>query len=278
MSLADDFLHELLDALNHDRLTLPTLPEVALRIRESVDDPNVSAAQLAQVIGNDAALAARIIKVANSPLLRGRMAIDNLQSAITRLGITFVRNLATGLAMEQMFQATNDLVDKRLRDSWEHSIEVASISHVLASHYTRLKPDQATLAGLVHEIGMLPILACAEDVPELLASEDTFNSIIDQLHPQIGTAILKAWDFPPELIAVPMGYLDLGRISQPGPDYVDIVTVANLQSYAGTQHPLTQFDWAQVPAFGKLGLSPEIDVHTAEELADDIEQAKQLFS
>lgn len=277
MSLADDFLKELLDALEHDRLTLPTLPEVALRIREAVEDPNVSAGKLAATIANDAALAARLIKVANSPLLRGRMVVDNLQSAITRLGITFVRNLATGLAMEQMFQATHELVDTRLRQSWEHSVEVASISHVLASHYTRLKPDQATLAGLVHEIGLLPILACAEDTPALLEDEDTFNSILDQLHPKVGTAILKAWDFPPELVAVPEGYLDLGR-NAPGPaDYVDVVTVANLQSYAGTNHPLTQFDWSQVPAFAKLGLSPEIDVHTAEELAEDIECAKQLF-
>lgn len=278
MSIADDFLAELLDALNNDRLTLPTLPEVALRIREAVDDPNVSAGKLAAAIGNDAALAARLIKVANSPLLRGRMVVDNLQSAITRLGITFVRNLATGLAMEQMFQATHDLVDKRLRESWEHSIEVASISHVLASHYTRLKPDQATLAGLVHEIGILPILACAEDTPELLADEDTFNRIIDQLHPKIGTAILRAWDFPPELVDVPEGYLNLGRNSANGPDYVDVVTVANLQSYAGTNHPLTSFDWSQVPAFAKLGLSPEVDVHTAEELSEDYEVAKQLLS
>ena len=277
MSVADDFLKELLDALNNDRLILPTLPEVALRIREAVEDPSVSAGKLATVIGNDAALAARLIKVANSPLLRGRMSVDNLQSAITRLGITFVRNLATGLAMEQMFQATNDLVDKRLRDSWEHSLEVASISHVLASHYTRLKPDQATLAGLVHEIGILPILACAEDTPELLADEDTFNSIIDQLHPKIGRAILEAWDFPPELVAVPEGYLNLGRQSHNGPDYVDVVTVANLQSYSGSNNPLTSFDWSQVPAFGKLGLSPEVDVHTAEELAEDYQCAKQLF-
>jgi len=168
MSLEKEFLAELIDAITHDRLTLPTLPEVALKIRDAVNDPDVTSNGLAGVIGQDAALAARIIKVANSPLMRGSVSVDNLQLAITRMGINFVRNLATGLAMEQMFQATHDAVDQRLRASWEHSIEVASISHVLASNFTKLKPDQATLAGLVHEIGILPILTLAEDNPQAL--------------------------------------------------------------------------------------------------------------
>ncbi|MFT5451625.1 MAG: HD-like signal output (HDOD) protein, partial [Enterobacterales bacterium] len=75
MSLEDDFLELLLDAIKTDRLVLPTLPEVALRIRESVENPDVSAQKLAEVIASDAALSARLIKVSNSPLLRGRVAV-----------------------------------------------------------------------------------------------------------------------------------------------------------------------------------------------------------
>ncbi len=276
MSLEQQFLEEVLDAINSDRLTLPTLPEVALRVREAVDDPDVSAGRLASVVGQDPALAARIIKVANSPLLRGRVQVDNLQLAITRLGITFVRNLVTGLAMQQIFQATSDLIDTRLRKAWEHSMEVASISHVLASHYTKLKPDQAMLAGLVHEIGMLPILTLAEESPELLAHPEVLDSVIDKLHPRIGTAILKAWDFPPELIIVPEACSDYGR-SNDKVDYADVVTVAKLQSYAGTDHVLGQIDWNDVKAFGRLGMATEMHVMEAEELSGDIAEAKNIF-
>lgn len=277
MSLEEDFLNLLLDAIKTDRLVLPTLPEVALKIRETVEDPDVSAQKLAEVIASDAALSARLIKVANSPLLRGRVAVDNLQMGITRLGITFVRNLATGLAMEQMFQATSDFVDERMRASWEHSIEVASISHVLAKHYANLKPDQATLAGLTHEIGILPILTIAEENPALLEDEEALDRVINQLHPQVGQAILSAWEFPEELINVPMDYLNFSREHEGPADYADVVCVANLQSYAGTDHPLAKINWADVPAFAKLGLETDVEVNEVDGIAEDIEEARSLL-
>ncbi len=277
MSLEQQFTQELLEAIENDQLVLPTLPEVALQIQDAVNDPEVSANKLAEVIGQDAAMAARIIKVANSPLLRGRVVVDNLQLAITRLGITFVRNLALGLAMEQMFQATTDVVDRLLRKSWEHSVEVAAICQVLASRHPRLKVDQATLAGLTHQIGVLPILTLAEETPELLENEDVLEEIIEKLHPQIGTAILKSWDFPEELAIVPSAYLDFGRDSQDGPDYGDLVTVANLHSLIGTNHPLTQLDWSTIPAFEKLGISPDIEVTEMEDFKENLEEARQIF-
>jgi len=278
MSLEKEFLAELIDAITNDRLTLPTLPEVALRIREAVNDPDVSAAMLATVIGQDAALAARIIKVANSPLMRGAVVVDNLQLAITRMGISFVRNLATGLAMEQMFQATHDAVDKRLRDSWQHSIEVASISHVLASNFTKLKSDQATLAGLVHQIGILPILTLAEENPAILEHEAILDKIISRLHGKVGRAILKAWEFPAELLEVPLGCTDFTRDVSPQADYVDVVTVAKLQSYPDGENPFADVDTSEIPAFRKLGLSHEVDVHHVEELAEELEETKQALA
>ncbi|MET1254104.1 HDOD domain-containing protein [Aliikangiella maris] len=278
MSLEKEFLAELVDAITNDRLTLPTLPEVALKIREAVNDPDVSSGTLAGVIGQDAALAARIIKVANSPLMRGAVVVDNLQLAITRMGINFVRNLATGLAMEQMFQATHDAVDKRLRASWEHSIEVASISHVLASNFTNLKPDQATLAGLVHEIGILPILTLAEENPDILEHEVVLDKIIFKLQGKVGRAILKAWDFPEELRHVPAACTDFTRDESPNADYADVVTVAKLQSYPEDNNPYANLDTSTVPAFRKLGLSHEVDVHHVEELAEEVEEAKQALS
>ncbi len=161
--LAEKVQQELIQAIENDELVLPTLPEVALRVREAAEDPNISIPALSKVIGNDAALTARIIKVVNSPLLRTSKEITDLQMAVGRLGINYTCNLATGLAMEQMFQATSDVVDRKMREVWNKSTEIAGICHVLCKHYTRLLPDQATLAGLVHQIGILPILTYAEE-------------------------------------------------------------------------------------------------------------------
>lgn len=278
MSLEQDFLNELVDAIKNDRLTLPTLPEVALKIRDAANDPDVNSSSLASVIAQDAALAARIIKVANSPLLRGAVVVDNLQLAITRMGISFVRNLATGLAMEQMFQATHDSVDKRLRASWEHSLEVASISHVLASNFTNLKPDQATLAGLVHEIGILPILTLAEENPQILEKEAVLDKIIQRLHGKVGKAIMKAWEFPEELLDVPIGCINFERNS-PGAeaDYVDVVTVAKIQCFTEDNTPYPNLDTNTIPAFAKLGLGGSTEVHLVDSIAEEVDDAKQAF-
>lgn len=270
--IIEEIRNELLDAISNDKMVLPTLPEVALQVREIAADPNVNVQKLDAVISNDAALTARIIKVANSPLLRARNPIENLKMAVMRLGIDYTANLATGLAMQQMFQATSDIIDKYMRDVWTRSTEVAGISHVLCRHYTKLKPDQATLAGLVHKIGVLPILTYAEDNRRLLKDVTILDQVIDTIHPQIGRKILETWDFPLELQLVPEQHLNFSR-DQADVDYADIVMIANLQSYIGTDHPLTQMDWAPISAFQRLGLDPEVNTHEAEDLSADMEAA-----
>jgi HD-like signal output (HDOD) protein len=232
--------------------------------------------KLASVIGGDAALSARIIRVANSPLLRASRAIEDLKTALMRLGISYTCNIATGLAMEQMFQATSDLVDMRMREVWSRASEVAGISHVLCKHYTKLRPDQATLAGLVHKIGVLPILTYAEDHPSLLNDSLTLDRVIDELHAPIGDLILRTWGFPEELAHIPSQHMDFQR-TPPKVDYADIVTIAMLQSYAGSNSPMAEIDCNQVTAFARLGLDPESLASENEDLSADMEAAMALL-
>lgn len=274
--LAEKVQQDLIQAIDNDDLVLPTLPEVALKVREAAEDANISTLQLSKVIGNDAALTARIIKVVNSPLLRSSKEITDLQMAINRLGINYTCNLAIGLAMEQMFQATSDVVDRKMREIWAKSTEIAGICHVLCKQFTRLMPDQATLAGLIHLIGALPILAYAEDHNDLLADSISLNHVIEQIHPMIGDKILRTWAFPEQLAIIPSQYLDFTRDSAKV-DYVDIVQVATLQSYIGTEHPYTKLDWSQIPAFAKLGLDPSKDINEDEDLSAAMEAAMSML-
>ncbi|MGG5873821.1 MULTISPECIES: HDOD domain-containing protein [Pseudomonas] len=274
--LAEKVQKELIQAIDSDELVLPTLPEVALKVREAAENPDIGIPQLSKVIGNDAALTARIIKVVNSPLLRTNKEITDLQMAVGRLGINYTCNLATGLAMEQMFQATSDVVDRKMREVWNKSTEIAGICHVLCKHYTRLLPDQATLAGLVHQIGVLPILTYAEEHSELLADSISLNHVIEQIHPIIGDKILRTWEFPELIAMVPGQYLDFTRDSAKV-DYVDIVQVATLQSYLGSEHPYTQLDWSQIPAFRKLGLDPSQNLNEDEDLSAAMEAAMSML-
>ncbi|MFC3116844.1 HDOD domain-containing protein [Cellvibrio fontiphilus] len=274
--IAEKVRQEIITAIEKDQLVLPTLPEVALKVREVADDPDADIDKLTLVIGNDAALSARIIRVANSPLLRASRAIEDLRTALMRLGIQYTCNIATGLAMEQMFQATSDLVDMRMREVWSRSSEVAGISHVLCKHYTKLRPDQATLAGLVHKIGVLPILTYAEDHPALLKDSFTLDAVIEELHAPLGDLILKTWGFPEELAHIPTQHIDFQR-SIPKADYADVVTVAMLQSYLGTDSAMTTIDFTKVRAFERLGLDPDMQVSESEDLSADMEAAMSML-
>ncbi|GGJ82292.1 HDOD domain-containing protein [Pseudomonas matsuisoli] len=267
---------ELIDAIENDRLVLPTLPEVALRVREAAEDPDIGVPQLAKVIGNDAALSARIIKIVNSPLLRTSKEINDLQTAVGRLGINYTCNLATGLAMEQMFQATSDAVDRRLREVWTRSTEIAGICTALCRHYTRLPADQAMLAGLVHQIGALPILTFAEEQGNLLNDAISLDRLISKLHPILGEKILRTWDFPAPIAVIPTQHLDFTRDSKTT-DYTDIVQVAVLQSYQGSEHPFAQIDWTTVPAFTKLGMDPSANVNEDEDLSEAMAAATRML-
>jgi putative nucleotidyltransferase with HDIG domain len=266
--LEEKLLDQLFNDLEDDKLVLPTLPEVALRVRETLEDEDAGMGDVARIITTDAALSARLIQVSNSPLLRAARAIDSVESAVTRMGANMTRNLVTSIAMEQMFQATSDATDRRLRDLWEHSTQVAALSHALATQFTKLKGDQALLAGLVHDIGALPILTMAEDVPELLNDEQLLDNIIRKAHTSVGEAILKKWNFSDEMIAVASDHEDITRDHPGNADYVDVIVVANLESYLGTNHPLAQVDLDTVPAFKKLGLEPHSDVVDVEAVAE----------
>lgn len=271
-TLLEQVRNDLIQQVKSDTLVLPTLPEVALRVRDVAEDIHSTIQDLSQIISQDAALSARIIKVTNSPLVRTSSPVTDLSTAISRLGINFTSNLAMGLAMEQMFQATHDAIDQRMRQCWSRSMEIAASAQVLAKHFTRLQPDQAMLAGLVHQIGILPILAYAEQNEGLISDSLTLNTVIDKLHPALGAYILKQWQFPPALVEVPRHYLNVQYQSEQA-SYVDLVQVATIQSYSGTDHPLASIDVSQISSFQRLGLDSDNEVTQWQDLDDELNAA-----
>ncbi|HEA53495.1 HDOD domain-containing protein [Marinobacter antarcticus] len=274
-NISETIKADLTSAIETDKLVLPTLPEAALQVREIAESEDSAIGDLVKVISNDTALSARIIRVCNSPLFRGNRAIENLNMAVSRLGMAYTSNLAMGLAMQQMFQATSEMIDKRLRATWQTSTEVAGVCHVLAQHYTKLKPDQATLAGLVHLIGVLPILRYVED-EDMQISSTMLDEVIEELHPRIGAAILKKWDFPKDLQNVPVDYANFHR-EAPSADYADLVMVANLQLVAGSEHRWAEMDWSAISAFDRLGIDPNMDMNEEEDLNAQMEAAMALL-
>ncbi len=265
----------ILDDLENDRLPLPTLPEVAIRVRETVDSDDVSIRDIADIIMTDAALSARIIQVANSALYRGVNSADNVQSAVTRMGLNTVRTLTTSLVMKQLFQATHPVVDKYLRKTWKLSTDVAALSAVLAKGYTNLEPDSALLAGLTHSIGVSPILVKAEDDPGLLNNTEKLDQLLYDLYPKVGAEILKRWDFAPTMVQVPEQHLDIHRNNTGDADLTDLVQVALVKTVAGTDHPLGNVNSIELPAFHRLGMA---DDYEEIDMSGGVEEVKDAIA
>ena len=270
--------HETLNkAIDSNRLTLPTLPEVAIQVRSAVEKESSSAKEVADIIATDVALSARLLHVANSPLYRGRVPIDSLQMAVARLGVRLVRSLVVSLIMQQIFQATNDLLDKKFRQVWEESVSIAAFSRVLAGSLDHLDKDQAMLGGLIHNIGALPILALAEEYDELVEDPQELDRVIASLSPAVGSHILQVWDFPSSLINITEHFLDLQYQSQGDADYADVVLVARLEALVGASNSLPMTEWAKVPAFNKVGIETEVNIVDIEGVADDVQNIEVMF-
>lgn len=279
MKLEEEFVATLLNDITKGKLVLPTLPEVAFKIRKMVDDPMVSSEKLARLIGTDAALSARLIQVANSPFFRGLNTVENVRTAVTRLGGVCVRNVISSLVMSQLYQAKEVApIKKELHELWVHGAKVAAISHVLAKRYTRLNADEAMLAGLIHDIGTLPILKRALDFPGILADKETLKRVIGNMHADIGRLILEDWHFPAGLLTVAAEHENLQRDVNPVADYTDIVIIANLHSHMGkANNRFANIDWNTIPAFAKLGLTPEQSIATMSEAQKEIAEVQKLF-
>lgn len=274
-SFIDQVRQDLYKAIENDSIVLPTLPEVALEVREAASDPDISLGKLASIIEQDSSIATRILRVSNSSLLRGSEPIQDVKNAIGRIGLAYTSTLVTTMAMQQIFLSTKESLNKRMRSIWVHSTDVAAISHTLAKGQRHLKPELATLAGVVHQIGALPILSYAvgrgflRDHPELL------DEALVALTPEVGTMILESWGFSNDIVMVPTAHLEFDREIERA-DYADLVTVANLHTYAGTNHPLAEVDWAEVTAFQRLGL-PVTPGEEDESYLQQVEQMQELL-
>ncbi|WP_455205443.1 HDOD domain-containing protein [Kaarinaea lacus] len=272
----DKFIADLLHDLKKNQLELPTLPQVAVRISQVIDDPNSRAKEVAQIIGADPALSARMIQVANSPLVRGDSKIDNLQNAITRMGTTMVRNIVTSFLVKQLFRTEHKPLQQRMTDLWNHSAHVAAISHVLAVHFSTLKADEVMLAGLLHDIGKLPILAKARKITNIEANEKALDMILEKLHPALGKAILQAWRFEADIVAAAADHENINRDSKIL-DHTDIVIVANLHSYMGKANA-KKVDLETIPAMSKLSLDAEASLAVLKEAHSEIVEIQRLLS
>jgi len=220
--------------LNADHLVLPSLPDVAMKIRKAVDDEVSDAKRIAALIQADPAITAKLIRTANSPLYRGREPFTTCSAAVVRLGINATHKLVTSFAMSELFNVKSKVLQKRMRETWEHSIEIGALCFVLGKKLKGFDPEEAMLAGLLHDIGMVAVLNYAEKFPDIATDAMQVEVALNALHGQVGAMILRKWSFPEQYVMASLEGDTWHRDPNMPTDYCDLVVAAQLHSWGGS--------------------------------------------
>jgi len=254
--VAFGFVRSLAAELSAGRVDLPSFPEIVIRVRRVLSDPNTTLEKVVRVVGSEPALAARLLRIANSASLNtsGKV-ITDLRTAINRMGYNMVRSASMSFAMAQIRGNAKLISVKSYLDRlWERSTLVAAFCFVIARTCTKINADEAMLTGMMHGIGKLYVLTRSADHPELFSDPDALNQIVDQWHAEIGKAILENWEFADAMVQAVADQNDLGRTDVEFPDLSDVVAVAILMAAFSEDPPGLQVALQGLPAAARLGL------------------------
>ena len=224
-------LAELSDDIKNNKLHIPSPPDLLLKIRKLTESEYVTSQDVADLVQFDPNTSGRIIKVANSALFGTRYKATSVASAVSRLGLSRVRNLLIGLAIAQNFiNSKAKGLESLFTQTWQQSNLVAAISYTLAHKKTDINAEEALLAGMIHNIGVLPLLLRLNDIPELRDNpqlrKHVADIVIPKLYPRAGKLIMDTWNFPAELSQIALTHQDHTQPSEGAITMSDIVQVA----------------------------------------------------
>ena len=239
--------------LNKKDIKLPSFPDVVVRVRTALDDPDTTSTDLASILGVDAVLASRVLILANSTYHNpGGIKIEGLEAAVGRIGFEKVRTAAIAYAVEQLHASEGlEPLKDELRATWSAGMRLAAMSEVIARHCTKLDGDSAFIAGLLHRIGVLYLYTKYHDYPALLQDKEARSNLIDEWAAPIGESIVGNWNFSEEIQAT----LNPDEVEttrrRVEPNLADIVTTAKHSLNGGEEN------WHDTEEAKRLGLTDE---------------------
>jgi HD-like signal output (HDOD) protein len=187
---------------------LPAMPHVASKVLELSSDPDTSAARLQQVISDDQAMTARILKIANSAMYACSRRIKTLSEAIVMLGFNSIRSLVVTSAARNLYSTGSARMGLKERLLWEHSIGTAFACRLLADTRHPALREEAFLAGLMHDIGKLVLNLQVPDrfdeIVQIVYNEnrefhDPENELLGFDHARVGALLVNKWKLSPLL-------------------------------------------------------------------------------
>jgi putative nucleotidyltransferase with HDIG domain len=184
---------------------LPTIPDIATKVIDLLDHPEVELEELADMILTDQVMASRVIKIVNSPLFRPMHEIRSIKRALIYLGFRHIREIALTCSLIDAFDANEGVFS--IKTFWEHSFGVGVVAKIIAQRVHYPEVEKAYIVGIVHDIGEV-LLSCY--------FKDDFRKIVDSLrgtagsfvkaeeemlgttHCEVGLCLANKWNFPAE--------------------------------------------------------------------------------
>lgn len=177
-------------------LSFPTSARVAMKLRQTLSDPDCPIETVAKLIQAEPLLSARVVAMANSAALNpsGRE-ITDVRAAVMRMGFRTVQTLATALVTRQLAGAQLQGAEQELAGKlWEHTAHVAALCNVISRRFTHVDAETALFAGILHEVGGFYLLSRAREFPGLLDGD--YGEWVEAGEAEVGRAILKVLAVP----------------------------------------------------------------------------------
>ena len=195
-------LYEIIRKINDNSLSLASLPDFIIKVNEALTDDRKTIKDISTIIQHEVSLSARIMRIANSPALRGNSEITSISHAIQRLGLALVKNLAICVALTDRFTSTNLAHKLILDDILQQSIRISVISYMIAEHMAKgVLPESALVAGLVSKVGHLVTLRYLDDHPKYRSLNATeTGKLLECVGDEVTLHLLRKWDFPIEIL------------------------------------------------------------------------------
>jgi HD-like signal output (HDOD) protein len=237
------------------KVRLPGLPDVALKVRRAIGDESNDLHSIARILQADPNLSAHLMRVANSPLYRTRVPAEDVRSAVRTFGMDGTGNIVTSHILRSLFRSRSPTVRTLLSDIWKGSARIAAVSAVLGRKCPGFDADTAMLAGLLQNIGALPLLGQLDKQGARDLDVAAMRELVDEFSAVVGALLLESWGFDDGVIDVARRRDAYAFDPEAPADLADLILIARLHCHAESPRDgLTLPAIDEVSAYAKLPL------------------------